>query len=319
MTSYILQGVTSLLFGPLLGFPAAYTAPATTKDGMFGVPDGAYISKHLLPVATNIHQANILVAFSTFVASAVRLAQIAPLAELVFIASLAHYQFLTAVLCTVSYEAVHQKKPLRALVRIYMLVATAMYIHVSRSATKPYPVAHAKALQDVTAFCVRDRDWPAAEIAPEQPEEWSYLRERFRVDGLPWYLTWYVTFNRLTNLFPIVALVAATALGVVGLCVYPLSQRIAAAFNKPYHDLCKHLNFGPERFAGIVLAALATVIGTCLTAVSLAGLFHQRQQLRAASGDQYADNQWGFGQVTAVMAWIPVAQEALFACSNMFT
>jgi len=75
----------------------------------------------------------------------------------------------------------------------------------------------------------------------------------------------------------------------------------------------------PYRFAGITLATLGTFIRTYLTAVSLAGLFHQRQQLRAASGDQYADDQWGFGQVTAVMAWIPVAQEALFACFSMFT
>lgn len=190
---------------------------------------------------------------------------------------------------------------------------------MSRSAAKPYPIAHAKALQDITAFCVMDRDWPAAEIAPEQPEEWNYLKEAFRVDGLPWYLAWYVTFRRITNLFPIVAFVAAIVFGVVGLCVYLLSKGIAATFNKPYHDLCRHLNFGPYRFAGITLATLATFIGTYLTAVSLAGLLHQRQQLRAASGDQYADDQWGFGQVTAVMAWIPVAQEALFACFSMFT
>lgn len=87
---------------------------------------------------------------------------------------------------------------------------------------------------------------------------------------------------------------------------------------KPYLDLCARAGFRPKRLAGLAFMALIGGLGSILAWTALVSLIRQREQLRRASGKNYADNEWGFGQVTAVMTWISAVQDVIFATLRAF-
>jgi len=312
MTSYMLQGIASFFFGPLLAMASIFAEDAARplgQDSIFLFPSKIWLAEHLVPVATSIQQANILVALSVFVASVVRLRQVTPLAELKFLASLANYQAITAGVCTISYLTIHQRSALRTTaVCIYMVVALVMYIYVSEVTKATYPVTHGKALQVITAFCTQYRNWPAAEINLEQPigpERPSFTWADFSIVGLA-----------TVCLALVVVSVPAVVLGWEVLkCAY---RKMGPTLRRGYRRLWERTRFGPLGFAVNVIIFIGTIVVTYLMCASLTELVRLRDKLRVASGDEYADDEWGFGQVTAVMAWVPVAQDVFFALLGKF-
>ena len=176
-----------------------------------------------------------------------------------------------------------------------------MYIYVTKSTQSTYSPAHGKILHSITAFCIRDYDWPVAEITLEQPDQ-------------PWEPIQFL-FVTICGNFMVTCLVAMAILqgwlyfllGFHGmLLVFTESFH---EINRPYYRLCKRIGPGPQSIGGAVFTALTMAYGIHLTWRSLENLFHQRRKLRALSGDQYIDDEWGFGQVTTVMGWVPVIQD----------
>jgi len=62
----------------------------------------------------------------------------------------------------------------------------------------------------------------------------------------------------------------------------------------------------PKLIGGILSVAFWIGLTYCLSQ-----LLKKRQQFGEVLGEQYQDNEWGFGQVLAVFAWIPLLLEAL--------
>lgn len=61
---------------------------------------------------------------------------------------------------------------------------------------------------------------------------------------------------------------------------------------------------------------LPSLLGTSvLQTILLVQLFNQRKQIRAIAEDDYADNEWGFGQLLSMFTWVPILFEGgLWIC-----
>ena len=298
MISYILQGVSSLLFGPLLAVLSLYIGSDASSDSLLELPSKLWITESFVPVARSLHQTNIIIAFSVLVASIIRLGQVRPVAEVDFIKDLALYELWTAVICTSSYFSIHESSKTRnTVIGLYAAVTFFLAIIISNSGY--HPSSYGEALQAITAYCIRQDDWPvptANLVVPYEPKtQESWLP--FGIQAL------FVIFS------PILGAVGLVA----GFIVMGILAYIGMLLAKPYLLLCRLLRLGPWRFVSVAGALALTAISGLYIGLWLNSLLAHRQELRLASGSAYQDNEWGFGQITALLAWIPVVQDTLFA------
>lgn len=317
MISYVLQGITSLLFGPLLWLTSLYVGSSDSEDDdtFFQTPEDLWVTEYFGPAATTIQQANILVAFSVFAASVVRLQDVTPLAEKTFLTSLSHYQLTAAIICTISYMTIHKRSSLKTFaVVIYMIAAFLMFLVVASPEKNTFPAHQARVLQAITAFCIKDYDWPVTAIPEHQEEHHSrppldidQLHPALRVLVLPLLFVCGVV---LSLVFKFVAgIIVEIILFILGMICLFIYRRLSQL----YYALCQATHLSPMRFGGILLIALTGILSALLISMTLFELFRQRTQLQKATGGEYADNQWGFGQVMSVMAWVPVVQDILIS------
>ena len=298
MISYILQGVSSLLFGPLLAVLSLYIGSDASSDSLLELPSKLWITESFVPVARSLHQTNIIIAFSVLVASIIRLGQVRPVAEVDFIKDLALYELWTALICTSSYSLIHESSKTRNTV-IGLYTAVTWFVAVIISNSRSYPSSYGEALQAITTYCIRQDDWPvptANLVVPDEPktqESW-----------LPAGIKALIVISS-----PVLGVVAL----VTGLVLIVILAYIGMLLAKPYLLLCRLLRLGPWRFVSVAGALALTAISGFYVGVWLDSLLAHRQELRLASGSAYQDNEWGFGQITALLAWIPVAQDTLFA------
>ncbi|OIW26300.1 hypothetical protein CONLIGDRAFT_671902 [Coniochaeta ligniaria NRRL 30616] len=278
MISYTIQGVTSVLFGPLLGLISLYIGSSSNSDSFLGLPPNLWVTEYFGPVARNLHQANILTAFSVLVASRIRLQQVCPVAEVEFIQTLAIYEFCTAIICTVSYFPIHESSRVRSItIGLYAFGAFVMLILVSMMPDY-YNSSNAAALEAITTYCVTQADWP-------------------------------VDFTTVK---------LETILVVIGFFPLPLMTLVVLPLHCRYSWLAEalELHIGPRRLGTILAAVALTELGCLYLWKWLNLLLTIRQRLQLASGQAYQDNEWGFGQISAVMTWIPVVQEVIFSTSG---
>ncbi|KAK0652796.1 hypothetical protein B0T16DRAFT_455143 [Cercophora newfieldiana] len=310
MVSYVLQGLASITFGPLLGFLSVFIASEPDLDSYFALPKALWMTEYVLPTATSIHQTNLIIALSVLVSSVKRLQTTTPLAERALITGLVGYQMLAAVIGTASYAITHEQSRGRSfLVTIYMLTVGILYAFVTASKQAYFP-ARGYALGNITAVCTTDYGWPAVEInlaempltmaqkiAKAQPKRYKYDE------------------NATAEFFGSIGLIIL--LIVIIICILAILQRFAEFLGRalpgPYYAFCQFVGLKPRRVAGIAAVAVWTVLSAFLASLALVALFRLRDQHRQASRDRYADDEWGFGQVMAVMAWIPVFQDILEA------
>jgi hypothetical protein len=156
-----------------------------------------------------------------------------------------------------------------------------------------YSNQQAPIFEAITAYCVQDYDWPipAIIITPEpQPKE-------------PLLPVWAQIL--MTMLYPVIILV-----GLIILYILVLGCRI---FEWPFMTVASLLHIGPRRLGALILVSLFAIFAVFLTWTSLVDLLAQREKLHSLTGPVYQDNEWGFGQITALLTWIPVFQDLLLA------
>jgi len=132
MASYIFQGFASIAFGPLFGLASIFAGPEPTSN--VALPErGLCITTYFLPMATTMHQSNLIVAISVLASPVKRLQTTTPLAERAFINGLAGYQMLAAFIGTASYAVTHEVTARRAwLVSIHMFAVGVISTYTSR-------------------------------------------------------------------------------------------------------------------------------------------------------------------------------------------
>ena len=85
MISYIIQGVVTLIFGPLLAVLALIFDSNLLTALYFDVSSTHWMTQIGIDLAGSTHQANILLAMAVMIASLIRLQKIALLSEVSFI------------------------------------------------------------------------------------------------------------------------------------------------------------------------------------------------------------------------------------------
>jgi hypothetical protein len=287
MISYIIQGITSVLFGPLLDIICLIVGSNPASDSFTDLPRRFWISQVFGPIALSLHRANIIIAVSVLVASLIHLRHACPVAEMEFIDHLAGFQCATAIICTFSYLPIHEASELRTFIyNLYAVGCGIMSLLVSSLAR--YPSSYAEGLQALMTYCVVHHDWPKSHMDVTQPpikKEMKSLREK-----TPTILTGFLS------------------LGIVvgALWCYAPAQN-------PYVRFCRALHIGPRRFVAIAVSFIVLAGCFLVQMVKLWQLLYARQSLQIASGQFDQPSEWGFGQITAVMMWLPVAVDIIFA------
>jgi hypothetical protein len=284
----MIQGVTSLAFGPMLGIVCTYLgtdrfdmSPLLCFD-MFDMSSLPWFSKHIVPMARSIHQANMIITFSVLVATIVRLRQGSPLAEESFLRNLCEYELLIAVICTVSYLPIRGASRTRTGVMISYATIT-LIMTMTMVWTSSGPEFH-RVLEDIAASCVGEHNWPGS-ISPTTPKDESSSN-----------IFW-------TSVKVLIALFAMMSLGLCYCC--------------PWYILLANLGRGGVHFEFLVIVVVLAWFSAMTVWYCLVSMMAQRQTIQLASGPMYQDNDWGFGQVAALLTWIPTAQDILLASLGM--
>jgi len=68
---------------------------------------------------------------------------------------------------------------------------------------------------------------------------------------------------------------------------------------------------GSRRVVGMVYAAYLTAALSCAIIILLRSMFHTRAQAKTFSKDAYEDDNWGFGQVMAVVLWLGFLSDSI--------
>ncbi|KAK4206572.1 hypothetical protein QBC37DRAFT_407002 [Rhypophila decipiens] len=238
VVSYIIQGVSSLIFGPMLAFVRLYLSSSKSHDSYFTYdPTNLGVAKHFIPVSKSIHQANIMTGFAVLVAGVYRIifnSDFLTVGENEFLTTLSTYQLLTCIVCTISYLPLHPTSILEKIVlAIYMLGTIALWFSIQSSWDDSY--RSVVAMKGIALHCIQQTKH--ADLLRVGPNRLGALAGAFILDGL---------------------------------------------------------------FSVFVRSLLGSLLDT-------------REQLRSLAGEKYEDNDWGFGQITAVMTWVPVVQETGFA------
>jgi hypothetical protein len=155
MISYVIQAGASLIFGPILAFIALTwevdltVTPANRRTVFF---------KSAVHLSSNVNQGNTFVSLAVMVASVIRSIQIPPLAELNFIKLLVWYQTFMVLAVWISQFAIFGLHRRVYILGIYYLTVNALAIVVA--SMNGFPSSKATALQQLTEYCVIERDYP---------------------------------------------------------------------------------------------------------------------------------------------------------------
>ncbi|KAK3379010.1 hypothetical protein B0T24DRAFT_610532 [Lasiosphaeria ovina] len=313
MISYALQGATSIIFGPLLGVLALYMGADPSFDTLFSLPAQLWVAKYFFPVANSIHQANIVTAFSVLLAADIRTQNVSPVAEREFLQQLAAYEFVICLICTLSYLPIHSSSPLKkAVMMVYVLATAIMLIAASTWTYNDYgPV-----LEAITNYCVRDRDWPVPGIPiaqhPTKPE--PNPKEESPPPSFWVSILAVISFGvaGVVGLF-VLGLLAFVLGWFVSILIRSVLYVLSLSLQGPYLATTRLLRVGPRRMGILIMLVLLSAVWIFVVWLALASFISKRQRLRALAGALYQDNEWGFGQITALLTWLPVFQDTLFA------
>jgi hypothetical protein len=96
-----------------------------------------------------------------------------------------------------------------------------------------------------------------------------------------------------------------------GLVLAGIAALIIAYFTINF--LCRILKERHPVFLGLIVLGLSG--GVIYEMVQLQG---KRLFMKAVTGSNFVDNQWGFGQVIAIFLWIPLVIQAIYYLCGMF-
>jgi hypothetical protein len=161
----------------------------------------------------------------------------------------------------------------------HMLLAFAP--NSSISMFKEPPGAGDPVLRELTDICHRETKYSSANSASQRtPNELNDAK-----------------FNMV--FWPSLVAMALVVLGIF--CCVPFSRRWLVS--------CRRLALRPQKLEGciLLLPALFLMSSTCF--LSLVILEWHRLSLQQVTGEANKESEWGFGQVLAVLLWLPLVEE----------
>jgi hypothetical protein len=311
MFSYAVQGISSLLFGPILGLVSLYAGSDPGSDSLLVLPAKLWVSEPFVPVARSIHQTNMIIAFSVLFATLLRVRRVCPMAERNFLQHLVGYEVLAAVICILSYLPVHESSRQKKTVMLFYIVATVITFFVARGSMGLRADLYASTFEAITKHCVQQHDWPLPEISFEPPTAFepptSFEPPTPKEEVSSW--VWALAFATSPLWATLGYVVVSITLIVVFLLLYRVLNLVNAVMptimsilTPPYMAGCHLLRVGPMRLSAILVAAGFPGLTVALFWTTFWALLVQRQRLRAASGGAYQDNDCKYFPQTFVVA-----------------
>jgi hypothetical protein len=224
------------------------------------------------------------------IACLVRLKQIATLGEVLFITSLASYQLVISFTSTTSYLVVQSLARVRLVVlAMYSMASFIMFFLIIFIAD--FPKADIRILQKITEFCVLERDYPFPVGIMQEESNTAKVDAKFHM------IYWPSLFGSIVIL-AIMAIFFDTQI-----------RRIVDRIRYYYVGFCTWAGVDPKRFFTALVIIAFTAFWLPFIALSMLTFQMQRRRLQSVSGASYQDSQWGFGQITAILLWAPLAHD----------
>jgi hypothetical protein len=285
--SYILQVALTILFGPLFVTVIGFVT-------IFGLRKKLRISKdaqeYLQQVQDSFLDVSAQFSIPVAIAAVVRLYQSPPFFEISFLQSLTTMQFLSLLstaIATVVAMPKHKDKRRILVISLYIIVhfVFLMVIVAFLRTTK----SSWTTIQELSDACTGYESISPGFVYP-QPHNIGLSNLTFK--------EYYESSNSKKNLI-ILGLVLAgfAALVIAGYILIVL-----------YH-IFKARHPG---FLGPIALGLS-----CGVIYEMSQLQRKRQIMKAVTGTDFVDNQWGFGQVIAIFLWVPLLIQVLYYTCRM--
>jgi len=304
MISYVIQGISTVLLGPVLAsrFFIHDMRNPEGKDTFFQLDPTAL--QNLGPWATGIvrmarrhHHNNSFITLSIYVALLVQLnTRYIPVAELDFIKSLELFQFtiwILSFLGTAYFVAPEDSVGSRFSWRnemsgLHMLLAYTISAYISF--IKIPPGAETLVLRELTRLCHLRKQYPNPDSAFRRtPNGWP---------GPAFHAVFWPSFT-----------VVVLAMGALVWYFARAVRRFFRSVSQRWSVFCCRAGLRPRKFAGCLMLFPLLLLFSFTCVLQLVLLEWRRLYLQQVTGDAYRDSEWGFGQVLAVLVWLPLAEE----------
>ncbi|RSM12021.1 hypothetical protein CDV31_006471 [Fusarium ambrosium] len=296
MVSYALQGIVAMTFGPCLLI--IYMFWGETRHGLF---------KLLLRLTIPTHRANAFTAVCVLISLAIRLFGKAPAFERRFCGTFAVYQLFVSGVGIAFYFFFHRFKD-----RVQSILFIALFgaSVISCLAGFGVQMLHIPGAMNVLA----GRTEGGAEFFSSPPQK--IFTDCHEMKGFPWAHPGEDNFasGEVTGLCvgSIVLL-----LGFVVLFIW--KQKRLDQANKHASTSSRFSRFNLARTALLILPFLITAsTGSALVRMFMA-MQKIRQDIQKYGKDEYKDNEWGFGQVMAVIVWVQYVGDLVTILIAAFT
>lgn len=310
MISYLIQALATFVFGPMLSTILVICDPDRFQPPYFRLSRQHWLAQIGVNLAGSIHRTNILIALSILLSATIRIQQVAPLAEVQFLDTLALYELYLA------YSSMFLSLPISptalkgwgSLAVYYFIILVLMF---RMTFMRKFPNQNSTAMEEITRHCAIQKDYHLPDfISTTRTEEDPQLRR---------------LQTRLKVLVPIgmILLVGLVALKWLRRPILKLYMRLSVPFKllrnpfsslgRLYLELCSFIRIDKNLL--LIVAACVTMSGVWMFfAISTAQtLQNQRILMQKLSGDAYQDNQWGFGQIMAVLVWAQFVEQLVHA------
>ena len=296
MISYTVQAVLALLLGPILMIPVL-AFDANFPESIYPKTTMHWLTTIGFKLAASIHQANIFLAVSVMIATIIRLQKVAPLAEVRFLTHLTIFEFGVAMVSGYSSLPMHTTisgYPLAP----YLYMAVSWVFFFAILTMRSFPSSQSHALEAITLFCFMERDYPIPAVEFETPVDASLVGFVF--------LGTTAAFLLVCALFLLMYIRFA-----------PHILKLYRFFRDWNFEFCNFIHITPSQsvvLAYVISSACVWVGGVLVT---WRVMEYERRSLQRATGAAYQDNQWGFGQIMALMVWAPFVQELIYSILGM--
>lgn len=290
MISYLLQAISTALFGPIF---AAVIMYFELKNGRSSGLN-SMIFEAALEIADMVLKTNIILSFSVGVAGVFRTTQSPPLGERTFMGYLSIFQcvitlgfYFSSIAYGNSFIFKYYLYQLSVMVSNILVLVLLSALLSSRT----------DILKGVMSQCAIEHNFPLA-----------VKRTSSRTVAIYW------------------GSCLAVGLLAVGflVAVLPESMKnlIQAARSRSRRSLStnstRYLHISPRfNFLGVGFL-LCAAFWTGIIIYLMVAVERDRQKLQTASGSPNQDSQWGFGQVMAVVSWAPVLHDIFVKAKGSF-
>lgn len=251
----------------------------------------------MVNLSNSVHQGNVFLALSTLVASVIRVTNYPPLAELAFIKSLALYQYsvVSVTVCQAYINGIYSRKNISLL--CYTPVVFVLYLALFFM--KGYPSSKAKILKHITLYCATERGYSLGSTVQLNDEDDDKAIAIFMVTYCGSIIGAVIMAYLIWRYFKV------------------LIKRCYAKLHGYFIALCVFLHVAPKRFITIVGVPCATTLWIFNIIWELYDLQKLRDALRESVGSAYQDAEWGFGQITVMLLWLPILHGIFLECFGM--